>query len=172
MEDSNVTKTRQIIASNRYLSLATCRSNEVWVAPVAYVVDADYNFYFCSAIDSIHIQHLKSNLRVAFAIFDSTLSSDDADGVQILALAGQVEDADLSRVMDLYWKLLFPDPQARAKWALPAEHFRGDSIQRFFQLSPIEIYKLDTTLIEVDRRVQINLKDLKRKPVSAILSNG
>jgi uncharacterized protein YhbP (UPF0306 family) len=167
MADSNVTKTRQIIASNRYLSLATGYSNDVWVAPVAYAVDADYNFYFCSAIDTRHVQHLQSNSRVAFTIFDSTLSSDDADGVQVLALASKVPVTDLVRVMELYWKQSFPDPQVRARWELSVEHFLGKlrNLQQlaFFQLSPIEIYKLDTTNPEAARRILINLKDLKSK---------
>lgn len=162
MEDPNAVKARQIIVSNRYLSLATFHGDQVWVAPLAYAVDDNFNFYFYSAVDSLHIQHIKHNPRVAFAIFDSRLSSDEADGIQASGIVGQVEDATLPQVMELYWKQLFPDVQTRDKWMRPPEHFRGSAIQRFFQIQPVEIYKLDTSIIEVDRRVQIDLKALRR----------
>ena len=57
MEDP-VEKARKIIRENRYMTLASGEGETVWIAPLAYAVDADYNFYWYSAIGAIHSQHI------------------------------------------------------------------------------------------------------------------
>lgn len=164
MGDRNVEKARQIITSNRYMTLSTCWGNEVWTAPLAYCVDEEYNFYWYSTTDAIHSQHLAYNPNVAVAIFNSTEPSETADGLQMSGVAGVVDDHDLVRVMDIYWIQQFPDEEARRNWIRPPEMFSGNAIQRFFQFTPKEVYKLDTTILEVDRRLPINLEWLRQHP--------
>jgi len=166
MEKSNVEKARQIISDNKFLTLATCFGNKVWAAALAYVIDEDYNFYFYSALDSMHIEHIKYHPEVALTIFNSTLSPDQADGLQIAAIVGQVEKEKLSQIVNFYYHQMFPDPDVRARWQAPYEHFLKNEFpfQRFFMIVPTEIYKLDTSVLEVDRRLEIKLEELKEKP--------
>jgi len=167
MGKSIVERARQTIADNRYLSMATCtNAGEVWIAPLAYAVDEEYSFYFYSATDSTHIEHIKRNPNVAFSIFNSTLSSDDVDGIQIAGVAGGVESADLPNIMEIYWQQLFPDPEEQAQWRLPYEHFLKNEfpVQRVFQIVPTEIYVPDWSVTNVDRRVEVKMKELRRQP--------
>ena len=166
MKDDNVIIARRIITENRYLSLATSHGGQVWITPLAYVVDEEYNFYFYSALDSTHIQHIKYNPNVAFSIFNSTLPSDLVDGLQGSAIACQVDKKELPEIVDLYYSQVFTDPVVRSQWAQPVEHFMKDGFpfQRLFQIVPSEIFKLDTSTIEVDRRIEIKISELKREP--------
>jgi len=166
MNTSVVEKARQIISENHFLSLATCSGNKVWAAAIAYVVDEDYNFYFYSALDSLHMQHIKKHPEVAFTIFSSDKIPDEADGLQIAGIAGQVEKELLPRVVNFYYHQSFPNPEARAKWQTSYEHFLENKFpfQRFFCIVPQEIYKLDSSILEVDRRLDINIAELKKEP--------
>ena len=165
--DNTVDKARKIIRENRYMTLATCSEGSPWIAPLAYVVDANYNFYWYSAIDVRHSQHIKRNPHAAVAIYNSTEPSDIADGLQMSGTASEVSESDLARVMDLYWKQSFPDEQVRSQWMRPAKDFTGNAIQRFYQFTPTQIYKPDPSDIKVDRRMEINLEELRRQPVHA-----
>ncbi|NTW01360.1 MAG: pyridoxamine 5'-phosphate oxidase family protein [Oscillochloris sp.] len=162
-----VEKARQIITENRFLTLATCtKTGQVWIAPIAYVVDQDYNFYFYSALDSIHIEHIKYNPSVAFAIYNSAVVPDDADGLQFAGTIGQVEKADVPALSEMFWKQVFPDDEVRTRWQIPYEHFLKDEFpfQRFFQIEVSEVYKLDRDVRVVDRRIEVNLQELRQKP--------
>lgn len=68
---NNSEKAKYIIKSNNYLSLSTCNNNIPWIAPVAYIYDEEYNFYFVSPIESLHSKYIENNKEVAVSIFDS-----------------------------------------------------------------------------------------------------
>ncbi|RPJ78305.1 MAG: hypothetical protein EHM20_04220 [Alphaproteobacteria bacterium] len=164
MDDENVAKAREIIAKNRYLTLATSFHDIPWSAPVAYVVDDDYNFYFYSEMDSIHCTHLRQNLLVAFAIFDSTAESDVADGLQIAGKGNEVERHSLARVTDLYWRQSFVSETVRKRWMRPDEDFHYPANKRFYRIVPNRIYKLDQLSHLIDQRIEIALRDLIKYP--------
>lgn len=155
---------REIIITNKFLSLAT-RNNkgEVWATPLSYSVDNDLNFYFVTAVDSIHIDHIRDNPNIAFSIFDSTRNVSNIDGMQVIGIVGEVEKDQLSLIVPEYYKQVFPDPAEREEWESSWEHFTEDEfpVYRFFQIVPQEIYKRDTENDDVDRRVQIQICDLK-----------
>ena len=155
---------KEIIKNNKFLSLAT-RNNkgEVWATPLSYSTDADYNFYFTTAVDSIHIDHIRENPHIAFSIFDSTCRVSDIDGLQIKGIVGEVEKERLPNIVQEYYQQVFPDPNERAEWESEWKHFTKDvfPVYRFFQIMPLEIYKRDTDNDEVDRRVQIDIEELK-----------
>jgi uncharacterized protein YhbP (UPF0306 family) len=154
---------KDIIKSNRFLSLATTNNKgEVWATPLSYSIDADYNFYITTAVDSIHVDHIRDNPYVAFSIFDSTRRVSDIDGMQIKGIMGEVERENLPEVVKQYYLQVFPDADERAEWEAPWEHFTEDEfpVYRFFQIAPIEIHKRDTSTDEVDRRVQIDVAEL------------
>jgi uncharacterized protein YhbP (UPF0306 family) len=155
---------RDIIKNNRFLSLATRNSSgEVWATPLSYSIDGEYNFYFTTAVDSIHINHIRENPYVAFAIFDSTRCVSAIDGVQIKGIVGEVERERLPEIVKQYYLQVFPDTKERSEWEAPWEHFTEAEfpVYRFFQIMPLEIYKRDTDNDTVDRRVKIELNELK-----------
>jgi uncharacterized protein YhbP (UPF0306 family) len=155
---------KDIIKNNRFLSLATRNiKGDVWATPLSYSVDKDYNFYFTTAIDSIHIDHIRENPYVAFSIFNSTRRVSDIDGLQIKGIVGEVERDKLPQIVKEYYLQVFPDADERAEWESPWENFTKDDfpVYRFFQIVPLEIYKRDTDNDEVDRRVQIDIEELK-----------
>lgn len=156
---------KNIIRDNRFLSLATRNARgEVWATPLSYSTDPDYNFYITTAVDSIHIDHVRENPYVAFSIFDSTRRVSDIDGVQIRGIMGEVEKSKLPEVVTQYYLQVFPDSEERKEWETPWEHFTEDTfpVYRFFQIVPLEIYKRDTSTDEVDRRVQIDINELRQ----------
>ncbi len=161
---------RSIIAGNRYLSLATCGPEGPWVAPIAYVVDGSYRFYWYSAVEARHSRHISESGKAAVAIFDSTLPSDTADGLQMDGTAGEVQSAELAEVMRLYWTQSFPDPDVRARWMRPAPDFQGEAPQRFYWFAPNRVFKPDPTSLKVDRRVEISLDRLRERAAHPIES--
>jgi uncharacterized protein YhbP (UPF0306 family) len=73
---------KDIIKNNIYLSLATSVGKDVWIAPLFYCADDEYNFYYISQMESVHTKHALKNPNVAFAIFDSHLPEGEGNGVQ------------------------------------------------------------------------------------------
>ena len=154
---------REIIHENKFLCLSTVnQQGEVWSTPLSYSIDTEYNFYITTAIDSVHIDNIRTNPKVAFSIYDSTRRVSDIDGVQIKGLMGEVEHDKLPEIVKQYYLQVFPDPEERTEWEAEWQHFTEDvaPVYRFFQIIPLEIYKRDTSTDEVDRRVKIELKDL------------
>ena len=78
-------------------------------------------------------------------------------------MRGQVENSQLPSIVKNYYLQVFPDPIERAEWEADWQHFTEDDfpVYRFFQITPIEMYKRDTSTDEVDRRVMIDLEILK-----------
>lgn len=156
---------RDIIMNNRYLSLATRNSKgEVWATPLSYSVDGDYNFYFTTAVDSTHIDHIRENSSIAFSIFNSTKKVSEIDGIQVSGIVGEVEKERLPEIVEQYYLQVFPDSEERANWEAPWEDFTSDEypVYRFFQIMPVAIFKRDTENVEIDRRVQISIDELRK----------
>jgi uncharacterized protein YhbP (UPF0306 family) len=156
--DSNTEAAVAIIRANRYLTLATGLDESVWAAPLAYVVDENLRFYWYSALEARHSQHIASNPSVAAAIFNSTVSSESADGVQLEGVAALVPAEDLDQIMDLYRTKSFPDLKIRSQWQRPRSDFERNAAQRFYCLKPSRIYKLDLTSTLIDRRIEVAIK--------------
>ena len=156
---------RDIIKDNKFLSLATIdNEGEVWSTPLSYYCDENYNFYFTSELDSKHIINIMDNPNVSFTIFDSTRRVSDVDGLQIKGIVGQVDNNDLERVVKNYYLNVFKDPEERKEWEAPYTYFLQDEkpVYRFFQIVPTEIYKRDTDYLDADRRVKIDIEELKK----------
>jgi len=164
LQQPAVDEARAIIRNNRYFSLATSNGGKPWVAPIAYAVDDAYNFYYYSAVNSVHSQQIRANPLVAVAIFDSTAPSDTADGLQLVGHVSEVPADHLPQIMDLYFKQSFPDETVRLRWLRPTEDFMGSAVQRFYRLIPTQIFKPDPTSLKVDIRLPIDLDELRRIP--------
>ena len=159
--------TRKILKENKFMSLATTnKKGEVWATPLSYALDEEYNFYFTTVLDSTHVEHIKENPYVSFSIFNSTVKISDVDGLQIKGIVGEVEKEDLPKIVTMYYIQLFEDPKERKEWEAEPEYFTKNDfpVYRFFQIVPTEIYKRDTENDDVDRRIQINIEDLKKEP--------
>ena len=151
-------KAIQIIKENRYLTLATNAQGDGWVAPLAYVVDEKFNFYWYSAAAAKHSVQLRENPRVAIAVFNSTISSDSADGLQISGLASEVQAKDLDYVVNLYFKQSFPDLEVRMRWQKSRKDFEANAPLRFYVFVPDRVFKCDLDNLAVDSRVEVDLK--------------
>jgi hypothetical protein len=139
------------------MSLATSANGETWVAPVAYAYDERFNLFWYSERTARHSCHIELNELVAVAIFNSQASSDEVDGLQIAGKASEIAPAELSTVLDLYFRQSFTDEVTRARWSKPAEYFMGDAPQRFYKFIPASVYKCDTECTSVDRRMRVEL---------------
>ena len=139
---------QKIIKNNLYLSLSTCDGKNPWIAPVQYVVDNRYNFYFISAVDSLHGQHILKNPNVAFTIFDSRQPSGTGEGIQVLGKASLIEKANYPDVVIRYFDELKNIPINLDKYAV-------------FKIEPIKFYVPDTEAWKkegVDKRIEVKMK--------------
>jgi uncharacterized protein YhbP (UPF0306 family) len=156
----------RIFKANRYLSLATTSVGSPWVAPLAYVLLPDFSMVFYSAKDSRHALNIEKHPQVAAAIFDSTKSSDDVDGIQLTGIVEEVGATELPKVMELYFALSFPDATIRARWIRPISDFVGNAPQRFYKLTPTQIFTIDLDSHKIDRRIEVDLEALRKTSLS------
>jgi uncharacterized protein YhbP (UPF0306 family) len=147
----------EILRSNRYLTLATAdKDGAPWAAPLAYVIDRNGDLLYYSAIETRHGRHIRENPLAACAVFDSSRSSDEVDGVQFSAQVSEVLEDDLFIAMELYFERAFPDPTVRSHWMRPVGDFVGDAPQRFYRIRIVEISKPDPASVKIDRRIQLD----------------
>ena len=99
---------RSIVNHNKYMVVATAgKSGKPWAAPVFYTFDSNYDFYFLSAIDSMHAKNIIENRNVALVIYDSNSPIGISQGVQIEGTAAPVQGKELDKAIDLYSARLF-----------------------------------------------------------------
>ena len=147
-----------IVASNRYLTLATCVENIVWSAPVAYAYSEDKKeFYFYSSTKALHSLHIDENPLVSLCVFDSNKPSNKAEGIQVSAQAALVDEPELEIVLKLYYEQSFPNMDEREKWVRPKENFLGNAPHRFYKLLPIKAYINDVDENMIDYRKEIDI---------------
>lgn len=156
---------RSIITDNRYLTLGACLDDEVWVAPLAYYVEPDYSFVYYSSKESKHSKFIEKNNVVSCSIFNSSLPSDDVDGMQFVGEVSQVPSNELVEVVPKYFLQSFPLEKIRAAWQQPISNFKGLAIKRFYRIKPTRIFTIDLDTTEVDRRVEVDLSLLKSTPM-------
>ncbi|MDE1868707.1 MAG: pyridoxamine 5'-phosphate oxidase family protein [Candidatus Micrarchaeota archaeon] len=146
---------RSLIEGNKYMVLSTCDSSaKPWAATVFYAHDRDYNFYFISAIDTLHAKNIIENPNVAFVIFDSHTPIGRYDAVQASGVVEQLNRQDVPAAIDTYCRKLFSgteNPGARydpMNYTEPAE----------FRIFRIRLEHIYTTSEE--RRTEISPKDM------------
>jgi uncharacterized protein YhbP (UPF0306 family) len=152
-----------IISANRYLTLATAVNDKVWASPIAYVVQLKQDrltLVYYSAVRAIHSENLTANSRCSGAIFDSTASSDEADGVQFAAHVETVGSEELPGVMAHYFLKSFPDALVRKRWERVVFDFLAEAPQRFYRIVIDEVWVPDTNVTQIDLRVSVDVGDL------------
>jgi uncharacterized protein YhbP (UPF0306 family) len=150
-------KAAAIIASNRYLTLATMGQEGPWASPLAFTLEPDFSLVFYSALEAIHCRNIAANSQVGGAIFDLTKPSDNAAGVQFAGHCAVIAEADLEPVMKRYFEQSFPDPAIRRSWLRPAADFSGAAPQRFYRIEIASLFMPDPKSVKVDRRVELNI---------------
>jgi len=159
MEESNNEKARRIIADNIYLTLATCDlRNKPWAAPLYYAYDSDYNFYFVSAKDSLHATHIAENPAVGIAIYNSSIPAGQCDGVQIDGMAHVAGVTDLPKALGVYFNRRYRDSKERSLHMHSVTDFWGIALMRIFVARVVKAYTLDSTIKDVDKRIEVRLK--------------
>lgn len=150
-------RVRNVIRDNRYLTMATSDGTSVWIAPLAYMVEPNYTFVYYSSKQALHSQHIAKNPVVACSIYNSSLSSDDVDGIQFAAKVSQVPNSELPTIVPRYFTQSFPLEMIRKRWLRPIDNFRGAKIQRFYRIEPLNMFTIDLESA-VDKRVEVDLE--------------
>jgi uncharacterized protein YhbP (UPF0306 family) len=89
------------LSNKRLMALASFSSEFPWICNVYFVYNDKLEFYFLSSPETIHVQQIKENNKVAFTIADSRqLPEDDKRAIQAWGEANQVTDMD-----ELMWFL-------------------------------------------------------------------
>ncbi|WP_444947142.1 hypothetical protein [Micromonospora ureilytica] len=157
-DDDLVRRAVKLVRDNRYLTLSTCSDGMAWAAPINYVLGPGDFLHFYSTPTARHSQDIAVTPRVAGAIFDSTATGDDVDGMQFVGTCAEVAGPELAEVSEHYFTANFPDPEVREWWYRPPSEFEGDGTWRFYRLVLTHIYLIDIETFEetkVDSRVEV-----------------
>ncbi|MDE1823486.1 MAG: pyridoxamine 5'-phosphate oxidase family protein [Candidatus Micrarchaeota archaeon] len=147
-------KAKDIIGKNMYLVLATSgKDGKPWACPVFFAHDQDYNFYFMSATDSLHVKNINENDNVGIVIFDSNVPVGNSDEVQAAGHASVVEKDDIKRVIGIYSKKLYPKSPMPPTERYRPEDYTGASEFRFYKIKTEKVFTAGP-----DRRVEVDLK--------------
>jgi uncharacterized protein YhbP (UPF0306 family) len=83
----------EIVASNRYMTLATADADGLpWATPVWYAPDGEEALLWLSRPDTRHSRNVAERPQLAIAIFDSSAHPDDAAAVYFEAVASQAPE--------------------------------------------------------------------------------
>jgi len=146
---------KAIIKENKYMVIATSdKSGRPWANPVFYAYDDKYDFYFLSAIDSVHAKNIIANFKVSIVIFDSKQKVGSSEAVQIEGSASIVKKENLERVIRIYSENLFPSSKMEHTERYNPKDYDEPSEFRFFKVTPAKIY-----VTGVDRRVEVDLSE-------------
>jgi hypothetical protein len=86
---------RQVIDSNRYLTLATADSaGNPWASPVWYAHDSYTSFFWVSRPQARHSYNLAVRSTASVVIFDSTVPERQAQAVYLETLADELGGAE------------------------------------------------------------------------------
>ena len=155
---TNAEKARRIISANNYLTLATSDLNgKPWAAPLYYAYDKDFNFYFISASDSLHVKHIQENENVSVAIFDTHDPVGEGDGVQLEGIAHRLGILDLPYALYVYFRRRFPEEIERIKNGHFPTEYIGNSFFSFIKLKPTKVFTLDLSVKDFDKRLEVEL---------------
>jgi uncharacterized protein YhbP (UPF0306 family) len=148
----------EIINNSLYLSLATSVNNDTWVTPLWYATDKDYNFYFVSDKNTKHVTHLIENQKVAFCIFDSNKNPNNVTGLQVSAIAKEINLKEIPGAI----KCIFSKNGSEAfkeyskDWN-KVETYSKLANTRIYKLIPTNIWILDINAEEDNKRVEVKL---------------
>ncbi len=135
MTDELCALARDIIDTNRYLTLATAdHGGNPWASPV-YFASAGYRqFYWVSTLDAVHSLNIAERPRVGIVIFDSTVPAYHGRAVYVTAEATSLTANALDEGLTVY-----PGPPSRGGSALSREDVTGSAPYRLFRATASEL---------------------------------
>lgn len=134
-------KVIEFLGTRKLMALATSDEDMPWICNVYYVIDEDLNFYFKSSLETIHIQQILKNNKVAVTVTDSNQKPTDRKvAVQLNGFCTRVTQVD-----KINWFL--------NKWSdTPSKYDPTDlasgNISGVFKIIPNKLKYFDTELIQ------------------------
>ena len=158
-----VARSRTLLDSARFMTLATSGVDGAWASTVNYVALRDpLRLVWYSMRDAAHSQNLRRTPRVSGSIFRTDLGAASPiglDGAQFVGTAREIPPGDAVRFRDDYYRLNFPDAAVRAQWSLPLAQFVDGGPRRFYALAVERWWLLDVDgwlVDKEDRRVEVD----------------
>jgi len=141
------------------MALATYGGEGLWSNPVYFSWDDNFNLYFISELDCVHMRNIKSSPDVVCSIFP-TNQEDDVFGTYYKGRAKIVlkDDPDWTLADKTYYDRIYPDDP---NWELrnaPSCYRQKDS-WHLVKITPMDISYFDTRYFD-ETRVSVPLKKL------------
>ena len=158
-----VERAAKMLVANRYFPLATCSKAGPWCAPINYVIGPGHRLTFYSAPDSRHGVDLAASSTVSGAIYDSTATSSEVDGLQFLGDCRVIDDAELPKVHEHYFEVNFTDPAAREWFYREPQAFSSQGRHRFYEVVFRDVYVINYESMEnerLDSRLEVPLAEM------------
>ena len=94
---------RAVMDANAYLTLATADADGVpWASPVWFAHDGFRELFWVSDPDARHSRNIAVRPEVGIVVFDSHVPMGTGQGVYLVAVAGQAEETELERGLDVF----------------------------------------------------------------------
>lgn len=130
MDDALTAHARELVATNRYLTLGTVGADgHPWTSPVYFAVDSGLrDFYWVSTETCRHSRNLSARPHVSLAVFDSTAPPYHGRCLYAVGTAAVTSHADLHVGLTVY-----PGPESRGGSALTVRDVTGSSPWRLYR---------------------------------------
>jgi uncharacterized protein YhbP (UPF0306 family) len=164
-------RTRRLLEKARYLNLATVSpEGQPWAATLEYAWLTDpLRFVFGSAGLSRHGLNISLAPSVGGALFvaPSTPGPDigAVDGAQFTGTCGAISADELGDYYSDFYRVVFPDPEQRARLRLKPSQLRPPAAHRLYVVIVEEWWLIDTRTWEhdrIDRRTEVPLAELEQ----------
>lgn len=137
----------ECMESTDFCCISTVDSKGVWSNPVYFAWDNKFNFYFISQIHSRHMQNIKTNSRVAMAIY-KTEQKGDVVGIQLegnaVILTEEDGDEEIKHAYDTYY--------GRAGHGPDVQSYKDDPTWLYVKVVPEQMYYFDTRFFAEERQ--------------------
>ena len=142
--------------STEFMALATNGDDGLWVNPVYFAWDEEFNLYFISQLDCVHMRNIGSNELVCCAIYPTNKpAGDDVFGAYIKGSAKILDDGEEKLKADnVYYGRVYPDDKDSKK--RNADGYRIDPNWHFVKIKINETSYFDTRYFD-ERRVPVPL---------------
>lgn len=132
------------INSTFYCSIATQGAEGVWVNPVYFACDGNFNLYFISMPQSRHMRNIGKGAPIAVAIYSTAQPpGEDVRGIQLSGWAELIADEDVADACDIYYGRSGAS-DAMGGAPPPDQHMGDAAVWKFVKVKPVEIYYFDT----------------------------
>jgi nitroimidazol reductase NimA-like FMN-containing flavoprotein (pyridoxamine 5'-phosphate oxidase superfamily) len=144
---------REIVDSNRYMTLATAdASGRPWVSPVWYAAVDYRSFYWISSPDAEHSRNLMVRPEVSIVIFDSQVQPGAGQAVYIAATAEELTGIELERGIEVFSEV--SRQQGLSAWS--GDDVTPPALHRLYRATATEHSVLDKSVRGVDRRTPVS----------------